>query len=126
MTNGIFSELSVHGATEAKSRNFEMVNVRPGEKVSSMLALLSHLKGQTPSALLADALSQHLAARAARARDAKDAIMEAAELAVKECGGLGHGTALSLLEQAGIIALETPASRKIAELFRKDRDGNSE
>lgn len=123
MTRGIFSNMAEQIAretNEAKSKDYEMVNVRPGEKVSSMLTLLAHLTGKTPSVIIANALSEKIAIHAANSPEATDAIMEAAEMAIKECGWLGDGSALSLLAKEGIINISTPFSLKFREQFRKD------
>lgn len=51
--------------------------------------------------------------------------MEAAEITIGECRGLGEGSTLSILEKYGIITVETPSSRKMTEMFRKYREVKS-
>ena len=63
--------------SEARAENYAMINVRPGEKVSAMLDVLSGVMGSTPSALLTDALSERLAEYAVSSEKNVDAVLSA-------------------------------------------------
>ena len=64
MSRGILSKMIEEiGETQAEVRaeDYTMVNVRPGEKVASMLDLVSALSGKTPSAVVAEEIDKALA-----------------------------------------------------------------
>jgi len=116
MTNGILSKLineigEAHA--EVRAENYTMVNVRPGDKVASMLDILSKLSGKSPSALVTDELSRRLAAYVASSSDNADVILDAAEEILKQDGAYGFqvGSSLDLLEKAGIVEVRDPSIR---------------
>ncbi|NYS80500.1 MULTISPECIES: hypothetical protein [Halomonadaceae] len=92
---------------EARAEQHTMVNVRPGEKVSSMLDLVAELSGKSATGLVSEALSSHLQTYAAASFEYADSIMEAAEQALKQDGMLQPGSALELLEKADVITVQT-------------------
>lgn len=105
MSDGIFSRLveeDLRRQTEAKSEEYVMVNVRPGEKVGAMLDLMSCLTGKTPSVLIAEKLSEELSDYAASSVANSTAIFEAAAKAVEQRSSL-NGGALGLLMARGIL-----------------------
>ncbi len=131
MTSGILSKLIEEiGDTQAEVRaeSYTMVNVRPGEKVGALLELLSELSKKNPSALVTDALSSRLAVYATSCTDNADAILNAAESALKQDGvyGFQHGSALDILEKAGVIEVENSLQKQIREkLFSPKQQGPS-
>ena len=83
MSRGILSKVIEEiGETQAEIRaeDYTMVNVRPGEKVASMLDLVSALSGKTPSAVVAEELSSRLAAYAVSSATHAGAILDAARV----------------------------------------------
>lgn len=127
MTNGILSKLINEigeANAEARAENYTMVNVRPGDKVSAMLDLLTKLSGKSPSALVADEISRRLAALAASSKDNAEAILNAAERALEQEPILGfqEDSALDLLQKSGILEVDDPISKRLHDklLFPKD------
>ncbi len=122
MSNGILSKLiSEIGEANAESRSesYTMVNVRPGEKVSAMLALLAKLSGKSPSALVSDELSRRLATLATSKPAYTDAILSAVEKSLDESGSYGFqdGSALDYLKRAKIIEINDPISSQFDDMF---------
>lgn len=109
MSRGILSKVIEEiGETQAEIRaeDYTMVNVRPGEKVASMLGLVSALSGKTPSAVVAEELSSRLAAYAVSSATHAGAILDAAEEALKQNQMLQPGCALDILQNADVFELE--------------------
>ena len=92
-----------------------MVNVRPGEKVASMLGLVSALSGKTPSAVVAEELSSRLAAYAVSSATHAGAILDAAEEALKQNQMLQPGCALDILQNADVFELENGFEKQIRD-----------
>ena len=118
MTNGILSKLINEigeANAEARAESYTMVNVRPGDKVSAMLELLTKLSGKSPSALVADEISNRLAALAASSQDNAEAILNAAERALEQEPILGFqdNSALDLLQKGGILEVYDPTSKRV-------------
>lgn len=116
MTGGILSKLINEigeAQAEARAENYTMVNVRPGDKVSCMLDIMSKLTGRSPSALVTDEISRRLAAYVASSSDNAEVILDAAEDALKQDDAYGFqvGSALDLLEKAGIVEVRDPSIR---------------
>lgn len=114
MNTGIISKAIaniVEAQSEKKYEGFNMVNVRPGEKVSSMLDVISHLYQKSPSVVIADALSRKIAAHAASSQAYADAILDAAEQVVSEHGVLYKESALGILEEQGLLKVKNPYMR---------------
>jgi len=102
MSDGILSRLVEDGkrsAEEARAESYVMVNVRPGEKVSALLDLLSRLSGKSPSALMAERLSEALADLAMSSAAHGPAILNAAA----KGASFHDGCAMAILEQRGVI-----------------------
>lgn len=105
MNSGIFSRLiedNLRSEKEARTENYVMVNVRPGEKVGALLDLMSRLTGKTTSALMADKISEEIADYAASSIAHETAILDAAVKAIEQDGFWLEG-ALALLQERGII-----------------------
>ncbi len=118
MSNGILSKLISEigeAKAEARAESYTMVNVRPGEKVASMLDILSKLSGKSPSALVADEVSSRLAQFAASSMSNADAILDAAERALEQDNAYGFqdGSALDFLEKAGLLKIENPFQKQL-------------
>lgn len=106
MSGGIMSrviEEAKRPSVEARTESYEMVNVRPGEKVSALLDLMSRLAGISPSAMMADRLSIALADYAASSAAHGPAILAAAAAALEDDGGFWDDCALGLLSKRGVI-----------------------
>ncbi len=87
MSRGILSKMIEEigeSQAEIRAEDYTMVNVRPGEKVASMLDLVSGLSGKTPSAVIAEELSSRLAAYATSSATHARAILNAAEEALNQ------------------------------------------
>jgi len=122
VSNGILSKLiSEIGEANAESRSesYTMVNVRPGEKVSAMLALLAKLSGKSPSALVSDELSRRLATLATSKPAYTNAILSAVEKSLDESGryGFQDGSALDYLKRDKIIEINDPISSQFDDMF---------
>lgn len=93
---------------ERRSENYVMINVRPGEKISAMLDVLSHLFQKTPSVVINgdNLLSEVIAGYAASTPLHGNAVLEAVEKTLKENGFLSKECALELLEKAGVLELK--------------------
>lgn len=121
MSRGILSKMIEEiGETQAEIRaeDYTMVNVRPGEKVASMLGLVSVLSGKTPSAVVAEELSSRLAAYAVSSATHAGAILDAAEKALTQNQMLQPGSALDILQKADVFELENGFEKQIRdELF---------
>ena len=116
MSRGILSKVIEEiGETQAEIRaeDYTMVNVRPGEKVASMLDLVSALAGKTPSAVVAEELSSRLAAYAVSSATHAGAILDAAEEALKQNQMLQPGCALDILQKADVIEVENGFEKQI-------------
>lgn len=127
MSDGFFSRLLEDGRrkeAEAKSEEYAMVNVRPGEKVAAMLDLMSQLRGKSPSAIMADELSNELAAYAVEDSKHGPAILEAAALAIEQDGFWGDG-ALARLREWGVIEEESSRYRTIRDQILSIRIADS-
>jgi len=131
MTRGILSKLiSEIGEAQAEVRaeDYTMVNVRPGEKVSVMLDILSKLAGKSPSALVTDEISIRLAEYAASSTANAEAILDAAEDTLKQDGAYGFqgGSALDILEKAGLIEVEDPFRKQLKGMFISGSQNSSD
>lgn len=118
MSRGILSKVIEEiGETQAEIRaeDYTMVNVRPGEKVASMLGLVSALSGKTPSAVVAEELSSRLAAYAVSSATHAGAILDAAEEALKQNQMLQPGCALDILQNADVFELENGFEKQIRD-----------
>lgn len=118
MSRGILSKMIEEiGETQAEIRaeDYTMVNVRPGEKVASMLGLVSALSGKTPSAVVAEELSSRLAAYAVSSATHAGAILDAAEEALKQTQMLQPGCALDILQNADVFELENGFEKQIRD-----------
>jgi ribosomal silencing factor RsfS len=118
MSQGIISKLIEEigeAQTEARAEEYTMVNVRPGEKVSAMLELVAALSGKSASALVAEVLSSRLAEYAASSIDRVEAIMDAAEEALKQAGMFQPGCALDNLERADLLKVENGCQKQLRE-----------
>lgn len=118
MSRGILSKVIEEiGETRAEIRaeDYTMVNVRPGEKVASMLGLVSALSGKTPSAVVAEELSSRLAAYAVSSATHAGAILDAAEEALKQNQMLQPGCALDILQNADVFELENGFEKQIRD-----------
>lgn len=106
MSDGILSRLVEDGkqsAAEARAESYVMINVRPGEKVSALLDLLSRLAGKSPSALMVERLSEMLADFAMSSAAHGPAILNAATTILEKDAVFFDGCALAILEQRGVI-----------------------
>lgn len=118
MSRGILSKMIEEiGETQAEIRaeDYTMVNVRPGEKVASMLDLVSSLSGKTPSAVVAEELSSRLAAYAVSSPPHAGAILDAAEKALTQNQMLQPGCALDILQKADVFELENGFEKQIRD-----------
>jgi hypothetical protein len=116
MSRGILSRMIEDGkrsADEVRAESYVMVNVRPGEKVAALLDLLSRLTGKSPSALVAEKLSEALADSAASSAAHGPAILDAAASAIKQDAYLNDGCALQFLEKRGVIKVSNVRLEKI-------------
>lgn len=123
MTQGILSKLineigDAHA--EARAENYTMVNVRPGDKVASMLDILSKLSGKSPSALVTDEISRRLAGYVVSSSHSAEAILDATEKALQEEGffAFQDGSALDYLQKAGVIEVEDPIRKKLQDKIK--------
>lgn len=104
MKNGVFAE-ALHNleqaAIEANTDDFVIINMRPGDKISAMLEVLAMIQKKSPTAIIADALSQHIANHAISSSMYADAIIKSANKAGTY--SIGRGTALSILKEKGLL-----------------------
>ncbi|SPB14313.1 hypothetical protein NOV72_01563 [Caballeronia novacaledonica] len=109
---------AISKAVEAKSEKthegYIMVNIRPGEKVSAMLDVLSHLNGKTPSEIIGQALSGKLAEYAASSPDHGSAILDALEQVMTDHGNPHENSALGILKKEGLVKISNPFIAKVA------------
>lgn len=97
---------------EARAEQHVMVNVRPGEKVSSMLDLVAELSGKSATGLVAEVLSSRLQTYAASSYEYADSIMDAAEQALKQDGIFQPGCALDLLVKSDVITVQNGLQKR--------------
>ena len=131
MNSGIFSKAIsniVEAKTDQKSEGFTMVNVRPGEKVSAMLDVVSHLNGKSPSAVIAVALSAKIADFAASSKNNAQAILDASEKAIIESSYPHADSALGLLQKHGFLKIRNSFARDFDKfpLFSKKSENHDE
>lgn len=124
MMKGLISSIET-SEEELQAEDYVMVNVRPGEKISAMLDVFSHLFKKTPSAIIngGNTFSEHLAKYAASNPLHGDAVLEAVEKALEKGGSLPEGCALNLLERKyGILELNVNSafSKHLKENLFKD------
>ena len=123
MSRGIISKVIEdigEAQAEVRAEEYTMVNVRPGEKVATMLDLVAALSGKTASAIVAEELSSRLAAYAASSCDHAEAIMDAAEEVLKQDQMFQSGCALDILKEADVIELESGFQKELrSKLFSK-------
>mgnify|MGYP001013532388 CR=1 FL=1 len=104
MKNGVFAE-ALHNleqaAIEANTDDFVIINMRPGDKISAMLEILAMIHKKSPTVIIAEALSQHIANHAMSSPIYADAIIRSANKAGKY--SIGKGTALSILKENGLL-----------------------
>lgn len=112
MSNGIFSTaiknaIAVH--TETKTEGYTMVNVRPGEKVSAMLDVISHLHQKSPSMIIIDELSKKLAEYAVSSVDHAQPVLNALERLVQEeqSHNINASSALGILKEQKFFVINT-------------------
>lgn len=91
------------------------INVRPGEKVASMLDVLAYLTQETPSAAVGEALSLHLAAYAAAHAENDEAILDAAGEILTKSGFIPEDCALGILKQRGILRVKDESLMRIVK-----------
>ena len=121
MTNGILSklinEIGEENA-EVRAESYTMVNVRPGDKVAAMLDILTKLSGKSASVLVADEIARRLATYAASSARNAEAILDAVEKASQQDDTFHYqdGSALDLLQKAGILEIDDPNMRRIKNL----------
>lgn len=111
MSTGILSKAISNIIEDQSERNpegFVMVNVRPGEKVSAMLDVIAHLYQKSPSVVIADALSQKIAAHAISSLTHTEAIIDAVGQVISENGNLHENSALGILEKKGLLTISRP------------------
>lgn len=110
--------------SEARAENYAMINVRPGEKVSAMLDVLSGVMGSTPSALLTDALSERLAEYAVSSEKNVDAVLSAVEKTLTDIGHVQDNCALGKLMADGVIEIDADivALRGLFKFASKDKE----
>lgn len=107
MMKGLISSIKMSDE-EVQSEDYVMVSVRPGEKISAMLDVLSHLFKKTPSAIIngGNSFSELLAEYAASNPLHGDVVLEAVEQALGS-GYLSEGCALDLLvKKYGVLELK--------------------
>lgn len=104
MKNGVFAE-ALHNleqaAIEANTDDFVIINLRPGDKISAMLEILAMIQNKSPAAIIAEALSEHIAHHAMSSPIYANAIIKSAN----EAGiySIRKGTALSILKENGLL-----------------------
>ena len=106
-------------ASTRRAETYEMINVRPGSKISAMIELLAELRGVPVSSMLTDGLSERLALHAASDPQYVHAILDAAESFMTEHGEPSSESAFGHLVAQGLLKIETdnPYLRQIPELF---------
>lgn len=104
MKNSVFGEALYNLAQaeiEGNTNDFVMINMRPGDKISAMLEVLAMIQKKSPTAIIAEALSMHIAHHAMSSPIYADAIIRSAnklgEYRIEE------GTALSILKENGLL-----------------------
>ena len=105
-------------ASTRRAETYEMINVRPGSKVSAMIELLAELRGVPVSSMLTDDLSERLAKYAASDHRYANAILDAAESFIAEHGEPSSDSAFGHLVAQGLLKIETdnPYLRQMQEL----------
>lgn len=104
MKNGVFAE-ALHNleqaAIEVNTDDFVVINMRPGDKISAMLEILAMIQNKSPAAIIAEALSEHIAHHAMSSPIYANAIIKSAN----EAGicSIRKGTALSILKDNGLL-----------------------
>ena len=111
----IFNALSsiLEDEDDKRAENFTMINVRPGEKVSAMLDILTFLSKKTPSTLIAEALSTQLAEYACSSVSHADAVLDAVEQVLAAQGTANPESAIGLLEKVGFLRIENPYMKNL-------------
>lgn len=104
MKNGVFAE-ALHNleqaAIEINTDDFVIVNMRPGDKISAMLEILAMIHKKSPTVIIAESLSQHIANHAMSSPIYADAISKSANREGRY--RIGKGTALSILKENGLL-----------------------
>ncbi|WP_270666805.1 MULTISPECIES: hypothetical protein [unclassified Aeromonas] len=112
---GFISSIEI-SENELQAEDYIMVSVRPGEKISAMFDVFSHLFKKTPSALIngGNAFSEQLARYAASNPLHGEVVLEAVEKAL-ESGFLSEGCALDLLKKNGVLELKNESFLKMID-----------
>lgn len=85
---------------------YDMMNVRPGSKISAMIELLAELRGVPVSTMLTDELSEKLAQHAASDLGHAPAILDAATAYIAMHGEPSEDSALGRLLDRGVLKIE--------------------
>ena len=105
----------IEAEDDKRAENFTMINVRPGEKVSAMLDILTFLTKKTPSTLISEAFSIQLAEYTCSSVSHADAVLDAVEQVLETQGIVNPESALGLIEKVGVLKINNPymqASKK--------------
>ncbi|MDA7827941.1 hypothetical protein N9A67_06925 [Rhodobacteraceae bacterium] len=98
---------------EIRSEEYAMINVRPGEKVASMLDLIVSLSGKSASALISDEISSRLAEYATSSYDHIEPILDATQKVIEQDSWFQNGCALEILEKKGVLKTEDHSMPKL-------------
>lgn len=95
-----------HKASTRRIETYEMINIRPGSKITAMIELLADFRGVAVSSMLTDALSEKLAQHAASDLGHAPAILDAATAYIAMHGEPSEHSALGLLLARGVLKIE--------------------
>lgn len=108
MSNSVFGEAIRNlerTSLEKDINEFSTINLRPTDKVAGMLEILSIIQKKSPTAIIAEELSIHIANHAASSVRYANAILKIAEQNHNK--NIPNTTAIGILKEIGLIIYES-------------------
>lgn len=104
---------------EKKDDEYITINLRPGEKVSSMMKIIAAITSKSPSMIVNTNLSHEIAEHASVFHDDKSKLLDAVIETIKQHNGVPSNSAISLLIERGIIKINQSS---VHEDFEKPKN----
>lgn len=102
---GKFIEEIEEISEEKKDNEYITINLRPGEKVSSMMKIIASITDKSPSMIVNKNLSHEIAACSSIFHNDKSKLLDSAIETIKQYNGVPSESAISLLIDWGILKI---------------------
>lgn len=102
---------------EKKDDEYVTINLRPGEKVSSMMKIIASITAKSPSMIVSKNLSHEIAGYASIFHKDKSKLLDAVIETIKQNNGVPSESAISLLVDWGIVKINKSSNSNI-EIFK--------